>query len=80
MLTGAFVGKGYDVQSAMKNAYWLISRSMTAQATFLTYKDLFIDLGVFFLLLLPMLFMFRAKKKNQILDEEGVDWSMESLR
>ena len=77
MLTGSFVSKGYDVQSAIKNAYWLISRSMTAQATFLTYKDLFIDLGLFFLLLLPLLVMFRAKKKAPILDEDGVDWALE---
>jgi DHA2 family multidrug resistance protein len=79
MLTGSFVSKGYDVNSALHNAYGLIARSINQQATFLTYKDLFLYLGSFFLLLIPLLLMFRSKKKKEIekVEEETVEWALE---
>jgi len=77
MLTGMFVNKGYDINTATLSAYNLISRSITAQATFLTYKDLFIYLGAFFLLLIPLLLMFRNKKKITAADEEQIEWAIE---
>jgi DHA2 family multidrug resistance protein len=77
MLTNSFMSKGFDIQSATANAYGLISRSIFGQATFLTYKDLFIDLGLFFLLLIPLLIMFRNKKKKVIKEEEIAEWTIE---
>jgi len=77
MLTGAFVSKGFDLQSATRTAYNMISRSITGQATFLTYKDLFIDLGFFFLILIPLLVMFRDKKKKSAHPEEPIEWGIE---
>jgi DHA2 family multidrug resistance protein len=77
MLSGAFVNKGFDLHSATMNAYALISRSITGQATFLTYKDLFIYLGLFFLFLIPLLIMFRNKKKAKVAKEEQVEWTIE---
>jgi DHA2 family multidrug resistance protein len=77
MLTGAFVGKGYDVHAAQATAYNIISKTIFGQATFLTYKDLFIYLGAFFLLLIPLLIMFKAKKKKAKISEEQVEWSLE---
>jgi DHA2 family multidrug resistance protein len=76
LLSGGFTSKGVDVNSATANAYHLISRTITGQATFLTYKDLFIYLGVFFLLLIPLLIMFKDKKKKPVVEEE-VDWAIE---
>ncbi len=77
MLTNAFVGKGFDIQTATANAYGLISRTIFGQATFLTYKDLFTYLGLFFLLLIPLLVLFRNKKKPAVLDEAEMDWNIE---
>ena len=77
MLTNAFVSKGFDLQSATANAYGLISRTIFGQATFLTYKDLFTYLGLFFLLLIPLLVLFRNKKKAVVLDEAEMDWNIE---
>lgn len=76
MLTGAFVSKGYDVASATKGAYSIIARSIYAQATFLTYKDLFVYLGFFFLLLIPLLIMFKEKKKKLVEHDEVMEWEV----
>lgn len=77
MLTGSLVNKGYDIHSAQATAYNLIAKSMYGQATFLTYKDLFIYLGAFFLLLIPLLIMFKNKKKNKAAKEEEIEWALE---
>ncbi|MDE3145518.1 MAG: MFS transporter, partial [Bacteroidota bacterium] len=77
MLTNSFMGKGFDIQSATANAYGLISKSVFGQATFLTYEDLFIYLGLFFLMLIPLLIMFRNKKKKVAVAEEIAEWTME---
>jgi DHA2 family multidrug resistance protein len=74
-IASGLMGKGYDPASATKAAYGLIARSINQQATFLTYKDLFLYLGFFFLLLIPLLLMFRNKKKQPKVEE--VEWSLE---
>ncbi|MCZ2460407.1 MAG: DHA2 family efflux MFS transporter permease subunit [Chitinophagales bacterium] len=76
MLTRGFMSKGYDQHTATSKAYGLISRIMQGQATFLTYKDMFIYLGIFFLILIPCLILFKTRKKAPR-NEEGVEWSME---
>ena len=76
MLTGAFVSKGYDLASATKGAYSIIARSIYGQATFLTYKDLFVYLGFFFLLLIPLLIMFKEKKKKLVEHDEVMEWEV----
>ena len=76
MLSGAMVSKGYDTHSATQSAYNMISRIITQQATFLTYKDLFLYLGLFFLILIPLLIMFRNKKKPEHV-EEITEWALE---
>jgi DHA2 family multidrug resistance protein len=74
-LTHGFMSKGFDQQSAASRAYDLISKIIMGQATFLTYKDMFIYLGIFFLLLIPFLILFKTKKKT--VRQEEVEWSME---
>jgi len=76
MLSGAMVSKGYDTHAARQSAYSMISRIITQQATFLTYKDLFLYLGLFFLILIPLLIMFRNKKKPEHM-EELTEWALE---
>ncbi|MDE3236292.1 MAG: DHA2 family efflux MFS transporter permease subunit [Bacteroidota bacterium] len=76
MLSHGFMGKGFDMHTATAQAYGLISRGIEGQATFLTYKDLFVYLGLFFLVLIPLLIMFRSKKKPSEHTEE-IEWAME---
>ncbi len=79
MLTNGFISKGYDAASATKAAYASISGSISRQAAFLTYRDLFIYLGIFFLILVPFLVLFRNKKKKAAAssEPEHVEWAME---
>ncbi|MBY0479928.1 MAG: DHA2 family efflux MFS transporter permease subunit [Chitinophagaceae bacterium] len=77
MLSNAFVSKGYDAVSATKGAYSIIARSIYNQATFLTYRDLFIYLGVFFLILIPLLVMFKEKKKKLQQHDQVMEWDVE---
>jgi len=77
MLSRGLMSKGYDSISAVHDAYAIISRSVSAQATFLTYKDLFVYLGLFFVVMVPFLIMFRNKKKEKDSEEENVEWAME---
>ena len=77
MLSHGFVGKGYDLGSATQKGLALIEGSVLQQSSFLTYRDLFIDLGFFFLLLIPLLILFRSKKKEKEKAEEHVEWAME---
>jgi DHA2 family multidrug resistance protein len=73
-IAGGLISKGYDPASAAKGAYGMIARSISQQATFLTYRDLFLYLGIFFLFLIPLLLMFRNKKKKKV---EEVEWALE---
>ncbi len=75
MLTRGLMSKGYDPVSALKAAYAMIIHAIDNQAAFLTYKNLFIDLGFFFLLLVPFLILFRTKKKKHASD--SLDWAVE---
>jgi DHA2 family multidrug resistance protein len=77
MITNGLRSKGYDSLSAVHNAYAMISGSVSQQATFLTYKDLFIYLGLFFLVMIPFLVMFRNKKKEKTPEDEHVEWALE---
>ena len=75
-IAGGLISKGYDPASATKGAYGMIARIIGQQATFLTYRDLFLYLGLFFLFLIPLLLMFRNKKKKKIETEE-IEWALE---
>ncbi len=77
MLQHGLMAKGFDANSALHTAYAMISGTVTQQATFLTYKDLFVYLGYFFLVLIPFLVLFRTKKKKEGTEEEQMEWAME---
>jgi len=77
MLTNGLMSKGLDHTSAAQAAEGILSREVSGQATFLTYKDMFIYLGYFFLLLVPCLILFRNKKKTEDKPEENIEWAME---
>ncbi len=64
MLTNGLMSKGLDQASATQAAEGILSHEVSGQASFLTYKDLFIYLGFFFLLMVPGLFFFRNKKRS----------------
>jgi len=79
-ITSYFMSLGYDITAATKKAYTLISGQVYQQASLLTYKEMFEYIGLFFLALVPLLIMFRNKKKKiEPLppEEEAIEWTME---
>jgi DHA2 family multidrug resistance protein len=77
MLTNGLMSKGLDHSSATKAAEGILVKQVSGQASFLTYKDLFIYLAYFFLALVPALVLFRNKKKNKEEHEENIEWALE---
>jgi MFS transporter, DHA2 family, multidrug resistance protein len=76
MIAAGLVAKGYDQNNAVAGAYRIISGSINQQASFLTYKELFLYLGIFFLILIPLLIMFKDKKEPANA-EENIEWGLE---
>ena len=71
------MSKGLDETSASQAAKGILAREINGQASFLTYKDLFIYLGYFFLVLVPGLLFFRNKKRTSDAHKESPEWAME---
>lgn len=74
--TNMFISKGYAFNDAHQGALDLIQKTELQQATMLTYKDVFIYVGLFFIVLIPMLILFRTKKKEKE-EEMHIDLAME---
>tara|TARA_R110002049_G_scaffold3795_5_gene27603 strand:+ start:81023 stop:82600 length:1578 start_codon:yes stop_codon:yes gene_type:complete len=54
-----FINKGYTANEALDKAYQLLNISVTKQATVLSYMDVFLYLGVLFLLCVPFVLLIK---------------------
>ena len=59
------VSKGFTANEALAKAYQVIDFSVTKQSTVMSYMDIFMYLGIMFLLCIPIIF-FIKKGKNKI--------------
>ena len=57
---------GLDSLTARQTAYAMLDRSVNTQATLLSYTDVFLWIGVMFLIFVPIVLIFVAKGKNKI--------------
>ncbi|MGB3077801.1 MAG: DHA2 family efflux MFS transporter permease subunit [Saprospiraceae bacterium] len=71
--TGFFMSKGKDNNSAQLSAIGSLKASVYKQAMVLTYNDVFMIVGVFFALCIPLLLLFRIKKKTLAETERQVE-------
>jgi DHA2 family multidrug resistance protein len=76
MFSQGFMAKGFDAISAAKAAYAMLFRLINQQATMLTYRDIFVLLGVFFVVIIPLLLVFK-KDKAPGEGEEHMEMAME---
>ncbi len=60
----SFMAKGQPPNIALKSAYQALDYSVTAQSNVLSYMDVFLYLGVIFLLFIPFVLMVRRKKQG----------------
>jgi DHA2 family multidrug resistance protein len=75
--TGLFVSKGKDIGSAQLSSVAALKGSVYKQAMVLTYNDVFIIVGVFFAICIPLLLLFRLKDKNVKKVEHEVEMHIE---
>lgn len=71
--TGFFVSKGRDLSTAQISAIGSIKASVYKQAMLLTFNDVFLIVGLFFALCIPLLLLFRIKKKDALEAERQVE-------
>ncbi|TDS17424.1 MDR family MFS transporter [Sphingobacterium paludis] len=64
-LQASFIGKGFSANEALAKAYQLIDGSVMKQATILSYMDVFLYLGVLFLVCVPFV-LFIKQGKNKV--------------
>ena len=67
-MKAAFISKGYPPDIALKMAYNSIQGMVMKQATVLSYMDIFLYLGMMFLVCLPIVLMVRQRKNATKLD------------
>lgn len=63
----SFMGKGFAPNEALNKAYSLLDMQVTKQATVLTYMDVFLYLGVLFLICIPFILFFIKKGAGRVI-------------
>jgi len=58
--------KGMAPNTAMQTAYKMLDGSVTVQATILSYMDIFLYVGVMFLVFVPVVLIFIKKSKAKV--------------
>jgi len=70
-LQQSFVAKGFTADEALQKAYTLLDLGVTKQATVLTYMDIFMFLGVLFLICIPFILILIKKGAGKIIAGAG---------
>jgi DHA2 family multidrug resistance protein len=65
-LKNGFIAKGDAPNIALGKAYQVLDYSVTKQAAVLSYMDVFMFIGVMFLICIPFVLMVRGKKNKQV--------------
>ncbi|MBV8252159.1 MAG: DHA2 family efflux MFS transporter permease subunit [Chitinophaga sp.] len=71
-MTANFMSKGYDPKVAKGMAYQMMDFSVTKQASVQSYMDVFLYLGLMFLICIPFVLMVKAKKQQGKLDASAM--------
>ncbi len=70
-LQQSFIAKGFPTDEALQKAYTLLDLGVTKQATVLTYMDVFMFLGVLFLICIPFILLLIKKGAGKIIAGTG---------
>ena len=74
--TSLFISKGSDFLNAQMKALFAIKGSVYKQAMILTYNDVFIMVGIFFAICIPLLLLFRMKGDGK--DTQSAEGNIEN--
>ena len=67
-MEGNFIAHGMTPENATRSAYQMIDFSVNKQATVLSYMDIFMYLGILFLICIPFILMVKGNKKQGKID------------
>lgn len=67
-MTANFIAKGMDAKTALGSSYQSLEYSINKQATVLSYMDVFLYLGVLFLICIPFVLLVKGSKQKTKLD------------
>ncbi len=67
-LKSSFIAKGFTPDAAMEAAYKILNMSVIKQATVLAYMDVFLYLGILFLICIPFILFVRESKGREPID------------
>jgi DHA2 family multidrug resistance protein len=65
-LQQGMMSKGMPSNTALSSAYKLIDNSVSLQATIMSYMDVFITIGLMFLVCVPLVLIFIRRSKNKL--------------
>ena len=65
-LQHGFMAKGFPSDEALKKAYKILELSVTKQATILSYMDVFLYLGLMFLICVPFVLLVKGNRKKKV--------------
>lgn len=67
-LKNAFIAKGMSPDVALQSAYQSLQYSVTKQAAVLSYMDVFLYLGILFLICIPFILFVKERKNKKPID------------
>ncbi|WP_234110601.1 DHA2 family efflux MFS transporter permease subunit [Chryseobacterium sp. R2A-55] len=67
-LKASFQAKGLTPDAALQSAYKIMDLSVLKQATVLSYMDVFLYLGILFLICIPFVLFVKEKKGREVID------------
>lgn len=68
MLKNGFIAKGYTPDRALQAAYQALQGTVAKQAAVLSYMDVFLYLGIIFLLCIPFILFVKQRKSKEKID------------
>lgn len=71
-MQASFMHKGMDAQTALGSAYKSLEYTITKQQTVLSYMDVFLYLGVLFLVFVPLVLLVKSSKQKGKLDPSAM--------
>jgi DHA2 family multidrug resistance protein len=71
-MAASFTAKGMDAKKALGSSYQLMEYSVMKQATVMSYMDVFLYLGILFLVCIPFVMMVKGSKQKGKLDASAM--------
>ncbi len=68
MMQKSFIAKGFTPDVALKSSYKALDYAVTKQAAVMSYMDIFLYLGIMFLICLPIVLFVKQSKRTEKLD------------